>query len=712
MLRRVLSWLVLFLAAGAFTAFPAEPKAKPAKIKISGYGVLGNLKLKRLVRVMQSEDLKKPFVDANFIENAGLIIMSRVREDGFLNPTIIADIILEDGRRHMMRWQGTIDPSLPRPLSAKRVNFKVFEGRRFYFDQLTFTGLEAISEKQARSFFVETDALIPIKASRIFTVSRLKRGLASIREFLERKGFQDARAEAGDIRQDDKTGAVNVRVDIHHGPLYRVRSVRIETFITTTNVPIYVATRRPNQPYSQFWQQDLIQSLKVTNYVGGYADTTVDVRIINREATNAFGVPASGGPTNKIDLDLLATVRTGPQIEVGAVRFAGNKETKTAIMGDRVSLEPGDLLNPALAEKGRSRLARLGVFDSVQLRYDIIDEEKRDVIYDVKEGKSLDFNLLFGFGSYELLRGGFEVEKRNLWGRAHSVRLRAIQSFKSTRGDLLYTMPQFAGEEIDLFLNAFGLRREEIDFIRKEYGGGIGGLKHLPAISSDLSVRYNYQVLEASDVPASVAARSVDNPGVGAIITDFRHDRRDSPIYPTHGYKVFSTFEFASEYLAGDVDYERLEIAASIHHPLGGGRFISAGVSHGLIAALDSAAEDIPFNKRFFPGGEYSIRGYKEGEAAPRDANGEVVGAESYVFGSIEFEQALTPKLSIVFFTDAVGFARDFADYPVDESLYSVGGGLRWKSIVGPIRLEYGYNLNPRPFDPVGTLHFSLGFPF
>ena len=174
-------------------------------------------------------------------------------------------------------------------------------------------------------------------------------------------------------------------------------------------------------------------------------------------------------------------------------------------MADRVPLESGDLLNPAKAEKGRSRIARLGVFDSVQLRYDDVDPETRDIEYDVKEGKSLNLNLLFGFGSYELLRGGVEVEKKNLWGSAHLARLRAIQSFKSTSGDFLYTMPQFIGEEVDLFLNGFGLVRKEIDFTRREYGGGAGGLKHFPAISSDLSMRYNYQVLRAFDVPPAAA---------------------------------------------------------------------------------------------------------------------------------------------------------------------------------------------------------------
>ena len=127
---------------------------------------------------------------------------------------------------------------------------------------------------------------------------------------------------------------------------------------------------------------------------------------------------------------------------------------------------------------------------------------------------------------------------------------------------------------------------------------------------------------------------------------------------------------------------------------------------------VGSAAQDLPFNKRFFPGGQNSIRGYTEGEASPRDDRGRIVGAETYTLGTVEFEQALTPKWALVLFSDSLGFALRASQYPFDTGLFSVGGGLRWKTIIGPVRLEYGYNLNPRPRDPVGTLQFSLGFPF
>jgi outer membrane translocation and assembly module TamA len=225
-------------------------------------------------------------------------------------------------------------------------------------------------------------------------------------------------------------------------------------------------------------------------------------------------------------------------------------------------------------------------------------------------------------------------------------------------------------------------------------------------------LRYNYEILNAAQVNGIVATEGVTNAQVGAIIADIKHDRRDNPLYPRRGYKVFATLEVASEYLAGDVNFERFDLAAAWHQPLGGGRYLGLGLSHGVVLTSGNPAQDLPFNRRFFPGGENSLRGYTEGEASPRNEQGKIVGAETFTLGTVEFEQSLTPHWSVVFFSDSLGFARRAANYPFDTSLFSVGGGLRWKTIIGPIRVEYGHNLNPRPKDPAGALHFSLGFPF
>jgi outer membrane translocation and assembly module TamA len=149
-----------------------------------------------------------------------------------------------------------------------------------------------------------------------------------------------------------------------------------------------------------------------------------------------------------------------------------------------------------------------------------------------------------------------------------------------------------------------------------------------------------------------------------------------------------------------------------VHWSLGGGRSLGIGLQHGVAISFGAPAENLPFNRRFFPGGDNSIRGYTEGEASPRDEQGQFVGAETYMLATVEFEQALTPKWSLVLFSDSLGMARRLENYPFDTGLFSVGLGLRWRTLIGPIRLEYGHNLNPRPEDPSGTVLFSLGYPF
>ncbi|MFN7141965.1 MAG: BamA/TamA family outer membrane protein, partial [Limisphaerales bacterium] len=354
-------------------------------------------------------------------------------------------------------------------------------------------------------------------------------------------------------------------------------------------------------------------------------------------------------------------------------------------------------------------LVRLGIFRTVDLRYDVVDEQTRNVVYTVQEGRRLNVSLLFGWGSYELARAGIELEQHNVFGRAHHQRLRAVQSFRATNFDYLYTMPEFVGERVDVFYNAFYLRRDEVSFTREEFGAGAGARTFIDLLQSDLYARYNYQILSAERIDV---VEGPTNAAVGAITFELRHDRRDNPLYPHRGYRFSGYIETASEFLGGEVNYARLETQASYHQPLDEGRWLHFGFTHGAIFTVGPPSEDLPFNKRFFPGGDSSIRGFQFGEATPRNAAGQNVGAETYMLGNLEFEQALTDRWSFISFVDVLGFARRIGDYPFDEHLLSIGGGIRWKTIIGPVRLEYGHNVIRRTEDPSGTIHFSLGFPF
>lgn len=694
-------WLVFLTCLLPRLVIADSTNPPPAVLKISGYGFFGNRELARMLRTLELGKKKPAYFGAGFVEDAALILTARVKRDGYLRPRITATLDLADGGQLEVEAADLIENPLPRPLHIAKARFRIYPGVLYHYKSLTFSGLEAIPDRQARSYFMETDALFHLKGARVYTPDRLQTGLKSLTDVLERRGYHDATVVAGQTEIDDATGAARIRVAVRQGPRFSVHSVRETLYAESATQPVETQTEKTNQVYSRLWTQDFAQTIRTNLYAQGYPDASVVVRELSR--TNL---------DNRVAVDLQAEVRTGQKIRVGTVRFEGEKRTRPWLLRRRARIQRGELLNPVRAEQGRYRLAELGTFDSVDLSYQPVDENTRDVLYRVKEGKRFNVSLLFGYGSYELLRGGVEADMYNIWGLGHRANLKAVQSFKSSSGDFTYTMPELVGKDVDLYLHGFGLLREEVSFTREEYGGGLGLHRYFKPWALDASGRYTYQVLNALDIFPQVASEGLTNPAVGSILLDLRQDRRDNPLYPRQGYKVFSSFEVASDYLGGEANYERIEVSPSWYHPLGGGSHLSLGLSHGVAISAGSAAANLPFNKRFFPGGNNSLRGYQEGEASPRNAEGQFVGAETYSLATVELEQSLTPKWSVVVFSDSLGFAHHLDNYPFDTGLFSVGGGLRWKTIIGPVRLEYGHNLNPRKGDPSGTLHFALGFPF
>ncbi len=700
-LRAALRLLLLLGVFFAFSARAADTNLPRASFKITGYGVFGDLRLKQIIKLLEVPKEKPAYFDANFIEDSALILKSKIRQDGFLNPEIIVRVVKDDGSKARYVWNET-EP-LPRPLRASEVRFRIRKGLLYHYEQLQFDGLTALTEKRARAFFIETSGLVPLKQNRVYSPERLKSSVANLEQELNRMGFQDVQVTVGRQEQDVKTGNVTVRIDVVQGQKFMVRTVRREVYFpdTNTNAPMELQTNVLGVTYSKWWDQDFAHSVRTNYYSRGYPETSVVMQTERKEpqGTNVF-------------LDLLAVVKTGPRVRAGDVSFRGNKRTKESMLERRVPQQTGDWLDKLKAEKGQYRLARLGIFDNVELNYQTVSSNLWDVRYDVKEGKRLEVSPLFGFGSYDLLRVGVEVDQYNLWGLAHNSQLKLVQSFKSSSGDYTYTVPQVLGGDVDVFATGNALRREEISFTRVEYGGGAGVRRYFTQTATDASLRYNYGILAATEESANFVAEGAQSPTVGEVILDLRHDRRDSALYPHRGYQLLGEVEIADQVMGGQVNFQRVDLGGSYHITLNDSEWIHLGLRHGFVFTSGSTSNNLPFTRRFFPGGQDSVRGYQEGEAAPRNAQGHIVGAETYTLGNVEFEQGITPRWSVVAFVDGVEFAEHISDYPGDEALFSVGGGIRWRTIIGPVRVEYGYNLNPRPKDPTGTLQFSLGFPF
>ncbi len=671
-----------------------------AELQVRGLGWFDNRSAGQKLKLLLGEQLKTT-LDANALEDAALVLISMLNDDGYLEPTLTVEVTLPDGRTELHSLDAKLEHPLPRPLTAAAATFRIDHGRRFTLREVTIAGLRAITQKSAQAFFIGENLLIPLASERIYSPGRLQSSLANLEETLRQQGYAEAVVTLDGVQIDHVTGRVRARITVQEGRLWQVTALRF-ALADGTKAPVELSDKYTGRPWTSLWRQDTMTAINRWYFVRGHPDVQVK---LTPQAANA--------PDGTKAVTVVAEITPGPEVHVGQVRFTGNTHTRDGTLRRLVRSQPGDLLNPIKFDNSQARISQLGVFRNVVLRYDPPEAATRDAVYELTEGRRQEVSLLAGYGSYEQLRGGVEWKHYNLFGLAHTDSLKLVQSMKSSQGDYTYTVPELFGTTTDGSVRLFGLHRREFSFVREEYGANLSLLWPLHRLGVALTTGYTFKRLH--NMEDQLATRTTDRTQADVASLDLGvvRDRRDNPLRPHKGYKVSLQAELASRALGGEVIYQHFVLGASYHTGWGTGRWLHVGLAHGVVTTFGaSAGSALPISVLFFPGGDGSIRGYQNGEAAPRTAAGLFVGAKAYTQFNLELEQALTTKWSVVMFGDALGSAASLADYPFSEKLYAAGLGVRYQTIIGPVRIEYGRNLNPRPRDPAGTLLLSIGFPF
>lgn len=694
---RIACFLLLAAVAAARGAAAEAPAA--VRLDVTGVGWLRDRELRlALNRLLGTE--RMAHLDSNAIEDAAVILSSTLGEEGFQRPRLQIDLQLSGGGRTTATFDPTFENPLPRGLLATSVTFRITPGVRYYIADVEFTGLTFMPAARARAFFRVESTLIASKRSNAFSPARVSRAADALVAELRQRGYAESEVRA-ESQADEATGRVLVRVNVREGTPWIVREVMFQRE-ENDPVPLPDVKAWIDVPWSATLQEDLRESIRRAYYRKGYPDAGIHVAVEPREAAGAAVRPAG----------VTVTVIPGAAVKVGEVRIEGNRQTRESVLRRRIHLQAGDPLDLVALEQSRYRISRLGIFEAVDVRYEPAEGEVRDPVFKVRESPRYETNLLAGYGSYEQVRGGVEHRQLNLFGLAHQARVELVQSMKSSSGDLTYTVPELFGESLDGTARLFGLQRREIAFLRQEFGVNLSLKRAVRAIGGEATAGYTFQALR--NRRNALATRTTDDRqfNVASVNFGLSGDRRDNPLRPHRGYHWSAQVESADPRLGGQSTYQRYELAGAYHTGWGGGRWLHLALSHGAITTLGSDGSTLPVNKRFYPGGDNTIRGYQRGEAAPRGPDGSFVGAKSYLLANVEVEQALSQTWSAVVFFDTLGTAQTLAGYPFDERLYSAGLGVRYQTLIGPIRLEYGRNLTPRPADPPGTWHLSIGFPF
>jgi outer membrane protein insertion porin family len=126
--------------------------------------------------------------------------------------------------------------------------------------------------------------------------------------------------------------------------------------------------------------------------------------------------------------------------------------------------------------------------------------------------------------------------------------------------------------------------------------------------------------------------------------------------------------------------------------------------------------EEIPLFERFFLGGPYSVRGFRSRSISPTDPNtGELIGGNKEVVANLEYLFPLVGEIGfkgVLFFDAGNSWAQGSWPF-MDQGLWAAYGvGIRWYSPMGPLRFEWGRNLDRPEGQPKSVLEFTIGTAF
>jgi translocation and assembly module TamA len=181
----------------------------------------------------------------------------------------------------------------------------------------------------------------------------------------------------------------------------------------------------------------------------------------------------------------------------------------------------------------------------------------------------------------------------------------------------------------------------------------------------------------------------------------------DDPITPRRGWSLTAELRAGSDALGSDIAFTQLRGEARLVLSFGRATRLLLRGEAGTTSTADF--NRFPLSLRFFAGGDRSLRGYGYREVAPvgvRRIAGEpaLTGGRHLLVGSVELERMFTRTWGAAVFVDA---GNAFNRWDAIDPVVGVGLGLRWRSPVGPVRIDVAHGLDNREDD--WRIHLNIG---
>ena len=572
--------------------------------------------------------------------------------------------------------------------------------------------------------FLQTSSILQYRHGR-YSEALLKHDEDAISSLYQSNGFRDVKVTHR--VEDDYRGRkyqLGVFIQIDEGPQYFVNDLTVEGIQKLDKAAILATlSSTAGQPFSEFNVAVDRDTILARYFRDGFPQVTFEWSSSPAEQPHR--------------VNLRFVIDEGPQQTIRQVLVGGLQTTRPGLVFRALRMNPGGPLSPTAIADTQRRLYDLGVFERIDAAIQDPDGDtpSKYVLYQFDEAHR--YSAAVGLGA-ELARIGgcqtcldapagatgfaprvsFDISRNDIWGLAHSLSLRTRVSTLEQQALLNYSWPRFRNnDKLNLSFTAlwedsrdvrtFTYRREEVST----------QLSERLSKATTLLYRYTYRRVSVDEATLKIDPLLIpllSQPVLlGLISGNLIQDRRDDPLDPHRG--IYNTLDIglAEHFLGGDVDFMRFLARNSTYHPLGKKLVLARSTEFGDIYPFHyqgNALDAIPLPERFFAGGANSDRGFPDFQAGPRDTEtGFPLGGGALFFNQTELRFPLIgDNVGGVLFHDFGNVFSSVGNFSFrvdqhnlqdfDYMVHAVGFGLRYRTPIGPVRLDLAYSINPPKF--------------
>ncbi|MFP3983613.1 MAG: outer membrane protein assembly factor BamA [Desulfurivibrionaceae bacterium] len=630
----------------------------------------------------------------------------KIRPNTIFNPKRLKDSVSNIINLYKEKgyYAAEVDSNVD-PVDENKVNLtlNIDEGEKTYIREINISGNEALDDDEIKDVLVTSTKgwLSWITQSGLLKRGMLEHDSRKIAAFYKNKGFVDVKVSEPIVEKKEDGLSVTFRVE--EGDRYRVGLVDMSGDLITDKDKLMAKTTIGDK---KFFDQEALRAdiQRLTDYYGskGYAYAEIDPQI--RKKSEA----------RRVDINF--HIKKDILVYVNRIVVKGNTRTRDKVIRREMTLEENEIYDATALRSSTERLQRTDFFKEVDIVPESTGKENlKDIIVNIKEKPTGTFSIGAGYSSVDGFMVMSEIKQRNLLGRGQDLSLQANIGGRNTRYNLNFTEPHLNDSDLLFGMNIYDWERDYDDYDKHSQGGSLRfGYPIWEEWRVYTSVGYNESTLsDIREITSEIIRDSLEIETTQFLTLGFSRDTTNRRFNPSRGSNHKISIKKAGDFMGGEAAYTKLEGTTSWYFSSLWDTVFHVKGSAGYVS--EDEDKKLPVYERFYLGGLNSVRGFEAGDISPRDpVTDERIGGTHMGYINLEYIFPLVKDAGLngVVFFDSGFVNREDDGWSLTNLRNSTGIGFRWMSPMGPLRLEWGYNLDPEEDEDTSVWDFSIGGRF